>query len=512
MINLVNSFPSRPRGRYRVIAQALRLVRPYLAVGLLVTVGLAGCSMAPRLEDPVQPLPEQFEAAALADQSAQHYWWHGFGDPYLNQLVDSVIARNLDLRVAVARVAEVQNQFRIARSEQYPSMELSARRDQQDIPSNVGIGGQIGDRFDVPGAPEFPDRFDYTTYSASLGFAYEIDFWGRVRGTKQAALQEFFATQSDVRTVLLGVIGETVATYFEIAARQRTLELTQESVRILAERAEILSDRYQRGLVSPLEFHATQQQLHAAKADLPVLESQLDATRGRLTLLLGRYRTPMDTLLVPESAYAYVLEEIPSGLPSDLLQERPDVVAAFQRLEAARERIGAARAVQFPNFSLTGAAGTQSSVLSDIVQTSQNFWLFGAGLTTPIFNAGRIRANIRVAWAQYEQLALQYEKTVLMAFRDVEAALVNYGKLKERHASLAAAQASAHDRVQIQELRYLRGTGDYLGLLDARRNLVLSEIGLTESRRSLAEARLAVHRSLGGTWIQVGSELDLEAP
>ncbi|MDE2826076.1 MAG: TolC family protein [Bacteroidota bacterium] len=512
MINSVNSFPSRSGGRYRVRAQTLRWVRPFIVVGLLVTVSLAGCSMAPRLEDPAQPLPDQFEAAALADQSAQHYWWHGFGDPYLNQLVDSVIARNLDLRVAVARVAEVQNQFRIARSEQYPSMELSARRDQQDIPANVGIGGQIGDRFDVPGAPAFPDRFDYTTYSASLGFAYEIDFWGRVRGTKQAALQEFFATQSDVRTVLLGVIGETVATYFEIAARQRTLELTQESVRILAERAEILSDRYQRGLVSPLEFHAAQQLLHAARADLPVLESQLDATRGRLTLLLGRYRMPMDNMLVPESAYAYVLEEIPSGLPSDLLQERPDVVAAFQRLEAARERIGTARAVQFPSFSLTGAAGTQSSVLSDIVQTSQNFWLFGAGLTAPIFNAGRIRANIRVAWAQYEQLALHYEKTVLTAFRDVEAALVNYGKLKERHASLKAAQASARDRVQIQELRYLRGTGDYLGLLDARRNLVLSEIGLTESRRSLAEARLAVHRSLGGTWIQDGAELDREAP
>ncbi len=512
MINSVTSFPSRLGNRHRARAQFLRWARPFFVVNLLVAVGLAGCSMAPRLEDPVQPLPEQFEAAALTDQSAQHYWWHGFGDPYLNQLVDSVIARNLDLRVAVARVAEVQNQFRIARAEQYPSAELSARRDQQDTPSNVGIGGQLGDRIDVPGAPAFPDRFDFTTYSASLGFAYEIDFWGRVRGTKQAALQEFFATQSDVRTVLLGVIGETVATYFEIAARQRTLELTQESVRIVAERAEVLSDRYERGLVSPLEFHAAQQELHAAKADLPVLESQLDATRGRLALLVGRYRMPTDTMLVPDSAYVYALEEIPSGLPSDLLQERPDVLAAYQRLEAARERIGVARAVQFPSFSLTGAAGTQSSMLSDIVETSQNFWLFGAGLTAPIFNAGRIRANIRVAWAQYEQLALQYEKTVLMAFRDVEAALVHYGKLKERHASLSASRASARDRAQIQELRYLRGTGDYLGLLDARRNLVLSEIGLTESRRSLAEARLAVHRSLGGTWIQEGAELDPEAP
>ncbi len=487
-------------------------VRSLFAAGLLAVVMFAGCSSAPHLENPVPPLPEKFEAAVLADQNAQPYWWHGFGDPHLNRLVDSVIVRNLDLRLAVARVTQLQNQFRIARADQFPSVELSARREQQDTPSNTGIGGQIGDRVNVPGGPVFPDRFEITTYSASLGFAYEMDFWGRVRGTKRAALREFFATQSDARTVLLGIIGETITTYFEIAARQHTLELTQENINILAERAQILSDRYERGLASPLEFHAARQDLHAAKADLPVLESQLDAARGQLALLLGRYRMPMDTLLVPENAYTYALEDIPSGLPSDLLQERTDVAAAFQRLEAARERIGVARAARFPSFSLTGAAGTQSSVLSDIVQTSQNFWLFSSGLTAPVFNAGKIRANIKVAWAQYEQLAAQYEKTVLTAFRDVEASLVHYGKLKERHAFLSAARTSARDRVQIQELRYFRGTGDYLGFLDARRNLVRSEMALTESRRALADARLAVHRSLGGTWIHEGEPVDSEIP
>ncbi len=487
-------------------------MRPFFVIGLLATAAFAGCSMAPRLEDPVQALPEQFEAAALAARGAQHYWWRGFGDPHLNQLVDSVIARNLDLRVAVARVAELQSRFRIARAGQFPAAELAARREQQDTPSNTGIGGQLGDRISVPGGPAFPDRFEFTTYSASLGFSYEIDFWGRVRGTKRAALRELFATQSDVRTVLLGVIGEAVATYFEIAARQRTLALTRESVSLLAERAKITSDRYERGLISSLEFYAVQQELNATKAELPVLESQLEAARGRLSLLLGRYRVPADTMLVPESAYTYALDEIPSGLPSDLLQERPDVVAAFQRLEAARERIGVARAARFPSFSLTGAAGTQSSVLSDIVQTSQKFWLFGTSLTAPIFSAGKIQANIRVAWAQYEQLAAQYEKTVLMAFRDVESALVNYGKLKERHAFLTASQDAARERARGQERRYIRGTGDYLGLLEAQRNLALSEMALTESRRALAEARLAVHRSLGGAWIHELAQFEPGAP
>lgn len=472
-----------------------------LLVSVLLCVAAAGCSMAPHLEDPIQAPPERFEFSTDAAGAVHHYWWHGFGDPHLNRLVDSVIVRNLDVRMAVARVEELQNQYRIARSGQYPSIELALRRDQQDTPSNTGIGGQLGDGISIPGGPAFPDRFEFSTYSASLGFGYEIDFWGRVRGTKRAALREFFATQADISTVLLGVIGESVATYFEIVAHQHTLELQQEYVDILAERAKITSDRYERGLVSSMEFYAVQQEFDATNADLPMVESQLEVARGRLALLMGYYRLPEETMLVPESVYAYTLEEIPSGLPSDLLEKRQDVVAAYQRLEAARERIGVARAARFPNFSLTGAAGTQSSTLSDIAKTTQTFWLFASNLVTPIFSAGKVQSQIRVAWAQYEQLAAQYEKTVLMAFRDVEAALVHYANLKQRHVSLSAALASARERARIQELRYLRGTSDYLGFLDAKRNLVLSEMALTESRRALAEARLTVHRSLGGAWV-----------
>ncbi len=501
MINIVNLSHPETEGTHRGGVQIFLGIRRCVAAGFFVTVILSGCSMAPRLDNPVEMPPDRFRSAALEDRASQHLWWHGFGDPSLNQLIDSVIARNLDLRVAVARVAELQNRYRIAKAEQFPAVQLDLRRDQQDTPSNTGIGGQIGENINITDEPLLPERFEFTTYSASLGFAYELDFWGQARGAKQAGLWEFFASQSDARTVLMGIISETVATYFEIAAYQKTLELTRESVNILTERASVTSDRYERGLLSSLEFYATQQELDATKADLPLLESQLEIARGRLPLLLGRYQIPMDTIFVSDQAYAYSLEEIPSGLPSDLLQERPDVVAAFQRLEAARERIGVARTTQFPSFSLTGAAGTQSSKLSDLVQTSQNFWLLGTGLVAPIFNAGKIRANIRVAWAQYEQLALQYEKTVLMAFRDVEAALMHYGKLKERHNLLMAARSSAEDRARDEERRYLQGVGNYLAFLNARLNLVMSDLAIIESRRALTEARLAVHRSLGGAWI-----------
>ena len=458
--------------------------------------------MAPRLENPVQEMPGQFEAATLIVRDGQPYWWQGFGDPHLNQLVDSVIVRNLDVRIAMMRVAQLQSQFRIARAGQLPSMELDVRREQLDTPSNTGIGGQLQEQVNIPGGPEFPERFEYTTYSASLKFAYELDFWGRVSGKKRAALQELLATQADVRTALIGVISETISTYFEIAEHMQALALMHEGVDILRERAGITVERYERGLVSSFELYAVEHELGGSQAEIPIRESQLEAARGRLALLLGRFDIASDSILIPETVHTFVLEEIPSGLPSDLLRERPDVVAAFQRLEAARERIGVARAARFPSFLLTGAAGTQSNLLSEIVKTGQNFWLFGAGLTAPIFNANTIRANIRRAWAEYEQLAAQYQKTVLTAFRDVEAALVSYGKIKEQHAFLAASREAASESARHQERRYVRGLGDYLGYLDARYNLVKSERVLSASRRSLAEARLAVHRSLGGAWVE----------
>ena len=462
--------------------------------------------MAPRLADTEVPLPERFEAATLAERGTQQYWWHGFGDAKLNALIDSVIVRNLDLRVAVARVAELQSRFRIARAGQFPSAQLAVQREQLDTPSNTGIGGQLSERVSVPGGPAFPDRFEYTVYSASLGFAYELDFWGRIRGTKRAALQELYATQSDVRTALLGVIGESIATYFEIAAHKGTLALMRENAEILEERSQVILNRYSRGLVSASVLYAAQQERDAARAELPLQVSRLEMARGKLSLLLGQHRVPADSVLMPESAYAYALEDIPAGLPSDLLRERPDVAAAFQRLESARERVGAARAARFPSFSLTGAAGTQSSTLSEFIQPGQVFWQLGTGLLAPIFNAATNKANVRAAWAQYEQMAVQYEKIVLAAFRDVENTLVSYANFKKRHALLNAAHEAAQASMENRQRQYQRGAGDYLEVLGARRNLLQSETALVASKRALADARLAVHRSLGGAWIDAGGQ------
>lgn len=449
-----------------------------------------------------QVVPERFEQAATDEATEQSLWWRGFNDPALDQLVDTVLARNLDLRVAAARVDELQSQYRIARAPLFPRVQVGVSGDQQSTPANTGLGSQFGGGDDGGQPGGFPDRFAFTTYSASLGFSYELDFWGRVRGSKSAALSEFFASEADMRTVRIGVITETISTYFELGEREYTLALTQENVDLLAERFELTQQRYERGLVSSFELYAIEQEFEEARANLPLLESQLVEARGRLGVLLGHYGARLDEVIVPTPFNAFNLEPIPAGLPSELLQQRPDVVAAAQRLEAARQRIGVARAEQFPAFSLTGSGGTQSGALSDLVQTSQRFWLFGGSLVAPIFNGGAIRANIRASWARYEQQEATYEKTVLTAFKEVESALIAYQKQQERYFFLKESLETAFDNAEAQKQRFLRGLGEYLVFLDARRNLLRVETSVKAAERALANARLAVHRALGGAWIE----------
>ena len=219
----------------------------YLLATCLCALTLAGCSFAPHLEQPeaAQTVPERFEQTATDEAAAQPLWWHGFNDPVLDQLVDTALVRNLDLRVAVARVDELQSQYRIARAPLFPSVQAGVSRDQQSTPANTGLGSQIGGDGGGQPAFAFPDRFNFTTYSASLGFSYELDFWGRVRGSKNAALSEFFASQADLQTARIGVIAETIATYFELGERERTLALTQENVDLLAERLELTQQRHE---------------------------------------------------------------------------------------------------------------------------------------------------------------------------------------------------------------------------------------------------------------------------
>ncbi|MBX2818224.1 MAG: TolC family protein [Rhodothermaceae bacterium] len=480
-----------------------------LATGLICLLFIGGCSMTPRLQEPdtVSELPDTYGAGTQDTTYSPITWWSEFNDPVLSGLVDSALTRNLDLKSAMARVSEIQNQYRIARSPLFPAVQATADGNRQNIPSNTGAFSSIGgDDEGGGGAPaggfQLPDRFETVTYSASLGLSYELDFWGKNRNAAQAALREFKATRADYQTTLLGIISETIATYFEITDLEQQLVHSTEIVDLLNDRVELTEDRYQRGLITSFELYTIRQSYETEQASLPLLESSLNEAKGRLAILLGYYPGAIHTILSQDQLAEIQLSPIPVGLPSSLLQERPDIYAAEQRLQAALHRIGSAKAAQFPSISLTGSGGTQSADLANLLDIgTQGFSNLAGSIVQPLFQGGRLKADVQVAWAQYEQVKAAYEKTVLTAFKEVNAALVGIEKETVRFRFLEEATRNAESSSQTQEDRFERGVGDYLAYIDARINELRTKNALETAKRSLVNARLTLHRSLGGGWV-----------
>jgi len=479
--------------------------------------------MTPEMTTPEaeRELPERYapteadtslpEAAADTARYESTRWWTSFGDSTLTTLIDTAIAQNFDLEAARARVDELEAQFRIARAPLFPSVTGNGQYNYQNQPANTGIGGAIGGGGGDDGGSggggngggqqqSFPDRFAFSTYQANLGVSYEIDFWGRVRSQRKAALSRYFATAADLQAARISVISQTIATYFEAAALQRQVELGRRTVDLLQQRLDITEDRYARGLASSFQLFTVRQNLEAARSEQPQLESQFYDARTRLATLIGRF-AGQERALLPDSIDASVdLSDIPAGLPSDLLMQRPDVRAGALRLEAARQQIGVARAELLPSLSLTGQGGVQSASLSSLVDVDQRFANFTAQLTAPLFQGGRLRANINAAEARYRQQAASYQQTVLTAFQEVNAALVAYEKQRERFEFLQDQVASARASFETQRDRYERGIGDIVALLDAERALYQAQTRRSAARQAVVNARLAVHRALGGTW------------
>ena len=483
------------------------LLLAVVATGVLL---LGGCSLAPQVGAPETEatLPSSFDTAppdtlfpALDDTAAYApaAWWEAFGDETLNTLIDSVLVRNLDLRRTAATIDELASQYRIARAPLFPSATGDGSVTRQEQPANVGIGGALGGG----GAPDeaFPDRFDFTTYSLSLALSYELDFWGRLRNQRGAALQQFMASVDDFQTARQQVIAQTVSTYFEIRALERQIRLGQENVDLLQDRLALTEDRYDRGLATSFELFATRQEFEAAQADQPELEGVLEDARGRLALLVGRFAGSAADLLGSEREASLVLEDIPSGLPDDLLMARPDVRASARRLEAARLEIGAARAGLLPSISLTAEGGVQSGSLDDLVRYDQRFSNLIANLTAPLFQGGQLRAEVAAARARHAQALATYEETLLTAFQEVRAALVAYSKQREQVNLLQQQETSAREAARTQRDRYLRGVGSFLDQLDAQRTLVQASLRLATAEEATVNARLAVHRALGGAWV-----------
>lgn len=474
-------------------------------VGSLVSA----CTLAPRSTPPVAE-----SVAELTDDSAggeasgsirRREWWKTFADPALDRIVAGVLASNFDLAAAVARVEQARARARIARAPLFPSIQPTAGVNEFDAPTNAGIGAQLDELGvgsgggGVPGIT-LPDRLGITTYTAGVEFAYELDFWGRNRNDGLAAGAERLASESDYVTARIGVLAETVRTYLELVNLRRQRTLASEIAEVSRQRESLAETRYDRGLTDVSVLHRARQDARGAQAELPQIEALLADAEGRLRVLMGDHRVDLAQLTSDSPAGNGALQPVPPGIPTRLLMQRPDVVAARQRMEAARLQVGARRADLAPRLSLHGSIGLQSTESSEWFDPEQWFRNLSMNLLGPVFQGTRLQANLALAKAGLKGAVAAYGRSVITAVNEVEAALAGLVASRRRHSLLKSRSNAAQAEKELQEQRYVSGVVDYEALLTAMQIRLNAKSLLATAERDLGLARLALHRALGGAW------------
>jgi multidrug efflux system outer membrane protein len=452
-----------------------------VVIGMLV----AGCSFAPKYERP-QTSPSaawrvpDTERGSLADLA----WWQVFHDETLQGLVRIGLAENRDVQIAATRIAQARAEVGIVNAALFPQVGASGSADREKSSATT--------------YPSLPTPFTNNTFALGADAAFELDLWGRLRNASDAARANLLATEDAQRTVVITLVSDVAQAYFELRAFDQDLEVALRTLDTRTESLRIVKSRYDRGIAAELDFAQAQRQFEAAVAAVPLIEQRIAQTENRLSILLGR--NPGAIARGIALAQQPVPPEVPAGLPSALLEQRPDLRAAEQRIVQSNARIGEARALYFPRIALTGNLGYSSKSLSDLFSGPSRVWQGAAGFTVPIFDAGRIGATVDLARAQQEEAILRYQQSVQQAFREVDDALIAYRKTRESRAAQVRVVDAAQRTFTTAEKRYLHGVSSYLEVLDAQRELFNAELALTRTQLGELVAVVQLYKALGGGW------------
>lgn len=465
--------------------QVLGLRGLTVAIVLLV---LSGCaSMAPKYTRPEAPVPSEWPGGpAYKDNSAKPgdlvaadiTWQEFFIDEQLQKLIVLALENNRDLRVAALNIERSQALYRIQRAYLFPTVIASASGLEQRVPA----GGQ---------------SMAAHQYSVDLGFsAYEIDLFGRVRSLKDQALEQFFATEEARRSVLISLVAEVASNYLTLAADKERLKIARDTFESQQTSYNLIKRRFEVGASSELDLRQVQTSVDLARVDIARFTSQVAQDENALVLVIGS-QVP-DDLLPSGLSEITALKEPSPGLPSEVLQRRPDIMQAEHLLKAANANIGTARAAFFPSITLTTSIGLSSDHLAGLFKGATGTWMFAPQITLPIFNAGRNRANLKVSEVDREIFLAQYEKAIQSAFREVADALAQRGTLGdqlEAQQSLTDATAASH---RLSQARYRNGIESYLNVLDSQRSLYSAQQGLINVRLSRLINLVTLYKVLGG--------------
>jgi NodT family efflux transporter outer membrane factor (OMF) lipoprotein len=420
-------------------------------------------------------------------------WWKNFHDGELDSLIERAACSNLDLRIAQARVREARAQYRIASADFWPTVDATGSYARQRESKNQPLVGP-GDHL-PPGIP-----FENGFYQSGFDASWEIDVFGGTRRATESARAQVAAMQFGEREVLVTLLGEVARNYVEARGYQRRLDIARDNIRAQEQALAIVQNRFTNGLSSDLDVQQASTVLATTRAAVPALETALAASIHGLGVLLGQTPESLETELSAVAPIPAAPPTVPVGLPSELLLRRPDVALAERRLAATTANIGAAKADLFPKFYLTGLAGFEGTSADDWFTSGSRFWSVGPSVQWRIFDAGRIRANVKVQSARQEQALASYENTTLRAFEDVENAMTAYAKEQIRRQSLADAVKSSEESLRLADQLYANGLANFINVLDAERSLYQAQDALVQSDKTVTTDVIALYKSLGGGW------------
>lgn len=473
--------------------------RRILSLACLPLLFAAACSVGPDYKEPALATPAAWNEAQQKGVDTRPAdlarWWTAFNDALLDSLIDRAVRSNLDLRLAEARVREARASRAVVASGLWPTVDTAASYSRSRTSENaLNIPSQGGS------ASGSGIKLERDLFSAGFDANWEIDVFGGVRRSVEAADATIEATEYNRRDVLVTLLGDVARNYVDLRGAQRQLAVARDNLKTQQDSLDLTRVRFNAGLASDLDVARAEAQLNTTASQIPTFESLLKQAAYSLDLLLGSAPGALWRELESEIAIPRLPAEVLVGVPSDLLRRRPDIRVAERRLAAATAQVGSAVADLFPKFFLLGNFGLQSISASDWFTGRSRYWSIGPTISWPIFDAGRIRANIEIRNAQQEQALSEYEKTVLAAFGEVEKSLVNYAQQQARYRSLTDAVAANRRAVAMAQELYVRGLNDYLNVLDTQRALYAAETELAQSEATMAANLIALYKALGGGW------------
>ena len=464
--------------------------RSFAATAIIIL--LNGCMVGPDYQRPAVTTPDAFRGASAAitpdkQSIAELKWFEVFQDEQLQELIRTALTQNYDLRDAVARVDAARANLGITQADQYPNFGVGA-----DVTS---VEQSRQGEFTIPRGTSRQRTFG--TVFLNL-FTFEIDIWGRLRRATEASRAELLATDWNRKAVITTLISDVATAYFSLLELDMELAIAKNTFITRAESLRVIRVQQLGGVATLLDVRQGEQLVYTAAQSIPDAERQIEQTENQISLLLGRNPAPVTRgrLLTEQQTPP----EVPGGLPSSLLERRPDIQAAEQLLISANANIGVAKAAYFPQITLTGEFGYQSTALSNLFSGSRRLWTFVPQLTYPIFDAGRTRFGVERAEAEQRSALAQYEGAIQTGFRDVSDALVQYQKVREVRAQRELLVTSLQDRKRLAYMRYKGGVDTLLNALDADRDLFNAELSLAQAKRDELLSVVQLYKALGGGW------------